>query len=368
MTQLGVDHDYVAGDRGAETMTASDGPTSTALAMQVGGMSALGMDVRKVLATLCHALPRAVEAAGAVFVLVAVPDADVVASDPRAGWLGELQQRSGAGPMYHALRSGRPMITPDLTRVGPPEVAAAAAETGLVASVVVPLMAGEKRLGGLQLFGDDDHPVGAEQVSAVRPLVEAVSARLVDALALKELAFAVAQARDLGASAASGPRATVDRQPNTARDEPDDVATAVIAVVPPAEPTSAAAPQPGCRNEDEVSAAADPIGGAADVEGEVEDRPDDSREVVGWFSVVRTGARPQRLGWRSRVLPHCRPTSQATPALGRPELNANLRGSSWLSLGGDRARSSSSSQHPITGTCTVSSASSQERRGRSRDV
>jgi hypothetical protein len=264
VTRFGVDHDQVAGGWRAGTMTASDGPSSTALAMQVGGMSALGMDVREVLATLCRALPTAVGATGTVFVLVAVPDVDVVASDPRAGWLGELQQRSGAGPMYHALRSGRPMVTPDLTRVGPPEVAAAAAETGLVASVVVPLMAGEKRLGGLQLLGDVDHLVGAEQVDAVRPLVEAVSARLVDVLALEELAFAVAQARDLDAVARSGPSATVDRHPGTARMEPDDEVTAVIAVVPPADPT----------------------GGATDVEGEVEDPSDDSRAVVGWFSVV----------------------------------------------------------------------------------
>jgi GAF domain-containing protein len=245
-------------------MTESDGPTSVFLAMQIGGMSALGMDVREVLASLCRVLPRTVGAAGAVFVLVAVPDVDIVASDSRAGWLGELQQRSRAGPVYHALRSGKPMITPDLTRVGPPEVAAAAAETGLVHSVVVPLMAGDERLGGLQLLGDDDHPVGAGQVDAVGPLVEAVSARLSDVLAFKELAFAVAQARELDARAPSGPRATVDRRPSTARNEPDDEVTAVIAAVPPADPT----------------------GGAADAEGEVEDRPDECSAVVGWFSVV----------------------------------------------------------------------------------
>ena len=252
-------------------MTESDGPTSAALAMQIGGMSALGMDVREVLASLCRALPRTVGVAGAVFVLVAVPDVDIVASDSRAGWLGELQQRSRAGPVYHALRSGKPMITPDLTRVGPPEVAAAAAETGLVHSVVVPLMAGEKRLGGLQLLGDDDHPVGAEQVDVVRPLVEAVSARLFDVLAFKELAFAVAQARELDARAPSGPRATGDRRPSTARNEPDDEVTAVIAAVSPAEPRSAGA---------------DPTGGAADADGEVEDRPDECSDVVGWFGVV----------------------------------------------------------------------------------
>lgn len=255
MTDLGVDHDYALGGPGVGAMTASDGPTSAALAMRVGGMSALGMDVREVLASLCRALPRTVGAAGNVFVLVAVPDVDVVASDPRAGWLGELQQRSRAGPIYHALRAGKPMITPDLTRVGPPEVAAAAAETGLVASVVMPLMAGRKRLGCLQLLGNVDHPVGAEQIDAVRPLVEAVSARLIDVLALKELAFAVAQARDFDAS----------------RNKPDDAVTAAIAVVPPVEPESAAA---------------DPTRAAADVEGGVEDRPDERHDVVGWFSAV----------------------------------------------------------------------------------
>jgi hypothetical protein len=149
--------------------------------------------------------------------------------------------------------------------------------------VVVPLMAGEKRLGGLQLLGDVDHPVGPEQVRAVRPLVEALSARLVDVLALKELAFAVA-ARGLDTSAPSGPGPTTNRQPDTARDKGDDEATAVIAVIPPDEPRSAAVQQ-WRRNEDEGSAPADPTEGAVG-EGKVKDRPDDSREVVGWFGVV----------------------------------------------------------------------------------
>ena len=108
-------------------------------------MTAVGLDVRATLSNVCGALPRTIGASGVLFVLVALPDVDVVASDARAGWLGELQHRSGAGPMFYALRSGKPMITPDLTRVGPPEVAAAAAETGLVTSVVVPLVVGERR-------------------------------------------------------------------------------------------------------------------------------------------------------------------------------------------------------------------------------
>jgi hypothetical protein len=237
-------------------MTAGDEPTAVALALRVGGMTALGMDVQGVLTNVCGALPQAIGATGALFVLVAMPDVAVVASDARAGWLGELQHRSAAGPMFYALRSAKPMITPDLTRVGPPEVAAAAAETGLVTSVVVPLVVGERRLGGLQLLGDVDHPVGVDQLRAVRPLIEVLSARMVDVLALHELESAVAQATNFAAAAPPEPTASAEPMPAAAHGEPD-AATAAIEVVPP------------------------PVTGTAPATP----RSEDGRGSMGWFDV-----------------------------------------------------------------------------------
>ena len=87
---------------------------------------------------------------------------------------------AGAGPLPAVTRSGRPLHTPDLTRVGPPELAAAAAESGLTSSFVVPLVAGGEPYGGLQLLGSARAPVEPAQAEAVRPLLAVLVARLVD--------------------------------------------------------------------------------------------------------------------------------------------------------------------------------------------
>ncbi len=155
------------------------------LALRVGRMAVSSVDVPESLGELCRALPSAMSAADAVIVVTDPEGRYVQASSSNAAWIGELQRRSDNGPVHNAVRSGRPMITEDLTRVGPPELAAAAAECGFVTSVVVPLVLGEKCVGGLQLLGDATRPVGAEHVETLRPLVEAITARLVDALALR---------------------------------------------------------------------------------------------------------------------------------------------------------------------------------------
>jgi GAF domain-containing protein len=168
-------------------------PAHIALALRVGGWVASTMRVPEALAEVCRALPDAVEAAGAVIILAGEAEAGVLASDAQASWLGEVQRRAGAGPWAHALRSGRTMVTPDLTRVGPPDLAAAAAEGGLVSSVVVPLVLPDRALGGLQLLGDAARPVGAEHVELIRPLVATLTARLIDVVAIEELIRETAQ-------------------------------------------------------------------------------------------------------------------------------------------------------------------------------
>jgi GAF domain-containing protein len=179
-----------------------------ALALQVGGMAAATMRVHDMLVEVCRALPRAANAAGAALVLTG--SVDVCASDPQAAWLAELQRRSGAGPLGYALRSGRPMCTPDLTRVGPPDLAAAAAERELVTSVVMPLVARDRSLGGLQLLGDAGRHVGTEHVELLRPLVAALSARLVDVLAIEELNRAARPAAPVSVPVPRAPWADVE--------------------------------------------------------------------------------------------------------------------------------------------------------------
>ncbi|WP_433502228.1 GAF domain-containing protein [Pseudonocardia halophobica] len=166
--------------------------------LQVGRTAVAGADVGTLLSSVCTALPATLGVSGAAIVLVEVPDrlpglAGVSASDTAAGRLGEMELRAGTGPVQGAVRSGRPMVTPDLTRIGPPELAAAAADTGLTCSVVVPLVVDGEPVGGLQLFGHPGRPVGDGHVDAVAGLADVLSARLTDVCALRRLTATVAR-------------------------------------------------------------------------------------------------------------------------------------------------------------------------------
>ncbi|MFR9804532.1 GAF domain-containing protein [Pseudonocardia sp. RS010] len=176
-----------------------DDPGIMGLTLQVGRTAVAGADLGSLLSAVCTALPATLGVSGAAIVLVDVPDsrlagiAGVSASDPAAGRLGEMEVRAGTGPVQGAVRSGRPMVTPDLTRIGPPELAAAAADTGLTCSVVVPLVVDGEPVGGLQLFGHPGRPVGDGHVDAVAGLAEALSARITDVCALRRLTATVAR-------------------------------------------------------------------------------------------------------------------------------------------------------------------------------
>ena len=160
-------------------------PALTALALRVGAMAAATMRVHDVLVEVCRALPHAAHAAGAVVVLTGSVDVWRPIRR-RRGW---ASCSAGPAPVRWATRCapGGRCVTPDLTRVGPPDLAAAAAERGLVTSVVMPLVARDRGLGGLQLLGDARTPVGIEHIELLRPLVAALSARLVDVLTIEEL-------------------------------------------------------------------------------------------------------------------------------------------------------------------------------------
>ncbi len=185
----------------------------TSLALQIARLSATELDLAAELGRLCRSLPSALGVAAAV-IMVTEPSEEnptVVASDAQAGWIGEAQRRTGAGPLPGVIRTGRPLLTPDLTRLGPPELAAAAAQSGWTSSLVLPLQAGPARFGGLQLLGGVRRPVHPRDGEAVQVVVDVLAARLVDVRALRTLVR---------------PRAAP-----VSRVDPGDVATAVLPVV-----------------------------------------------------------------------------------------------------------------------------------------
>jgi hypothetical protein len=167
-------------------MTVAD-QSLVSLALDLGKLPASELDLIAVLNRVCAALPVATGLGGAV-ILVTEPseeEATLVASGGKAEWIGDAQRRARSGPLFSVLRSARPMRTLDLTRSGPPPLAAAAAKSGLVSSLVVPLEANGTVYGALQLLGAARRPVEPKQVDLVRMLLDVVVARLVDVRALR---------------------------------------------------------------------------------------------------------------------------------------------------------------------------------------
>jgi hypothetical protein len=183
----------------------------TPLVMQLGRARASVMDVPVLLGSLCSVLPAVVGVAGAVLLLADPPEGarNLTASDARAGWIGEIQHRAGVGPLTDVMRTRRPVHTADLTRIGPPAVAAAAAECGLVSSLVVPVEVDGERVGVLQLLGEAQRPVEPAHADIVRPLLDVLAARLVDVRALQ-----------LAAAAKPAPPAPVNGSAAAARPAP----------------------------------------------------------------------------------------------------------------------------------------------------
>lgn len=167
-------------------MTATD-VSLMPFVMQLSCTRASTVDVRAMLGSTCSAI-SGVMGVGGVVVLLAEPldGCRISASDDRAGWIGDTQLWAEVGPMPGALRAGRPMLTLDITRIGPPAMAAAAAECGLVSSLVVPFGVDGQRMGVLQLLGEAHRPVEPADADLVRPLLEVLAARLADVRDLRQ--------------------------------------------------------------------------------------------------------------------------------------------------------------------------------------
>jgi hypothetical protein len=155
------------------------------LALHIAATPAVGLDLDRHLSGTCTALVRAMRLT-AVAVVVVDP-AGVHGSDSSAVLIGEAQRGAPVGPVASALRSGRPMVTPDLSRVGPPALAAAAAASGLVCSGVLPLLALGRPVGAVQLLGARGWHVEPDHLDRLAPLAAVLAAQLADVAALARL-------------------------------------------------------------------------------------------------------------------------------------------------------------------------------------
>ncbi|MEQ3552445.1 hypothetical protein WIS52_18380 [Pseudonocardia nematodicida] len=168
-------------------------PALVRVALQAGATSVAHVDVAAMLSGICVAVVPAAGVAGAVLMLREPADPRdpearrVFGSDTAALRLGDLQRRADAGPGPAAERGERMLLTPDLTRSGPPELAAAAADCGLVRSMVVPVVIAGRTAGALQVLARGLHGGAAREetltddlAAALAPVVTALAARLSD--------------------------------------------------------------------------------------------------------------------------------------------------------------------------------------------
>lgn len=156
------------------------------LALRTAGTPAVGFDLRQHLTETCTVLVRALRVTAAV--IVVLDPAGAHGSDSAATLIGDAQLGAGVGPVASALRFGRPMLTPDLTRVGPPALAATAADCQLLGSGVVPLIALDRPVGVLQLLGTRGWRIEGGHLDHLAPLVPVLAAKLLDIAALAQAA------------------------------------------------------------------------------------------------------------------------------------------------------------------------------------
>ncbi len=218
------------------------------LVLQLGRARAAAMDVPAVLTSVCSAMPSVLGVGGAVLLVVEPPNGirALTASDARALWFGEAQQRADLGPLPGAVRTWRPMLTADLTRIGPPAVAAAAAECGLTSSLVLPFDVDGDRLGVLQLLGEAARPVEAAHAEVLRPLLDALAARLADVWALHR-AGSSSPASHKPTPQTTAPPARVDDPASPCRLTGDFVVSPLGAQVGPGSATPQRAGTPSAR-------------------------------------------------------------------------------------------------------------------------
>src|SRR3954468_1449062 len=113
--------------------------TIAALVLRLARTTAAAVDVPTMLTDVCRTTRSVL---GVRAVLASAGPTALGGSDETAERLGRLQSEARGGQRAAVIRSAPPLHTADLTRIGPPELAAAAAEAGLSTSSTVPLVAG----------------------------------------------------------------------------------------------------------------------------------------------------------------------------------------------------------------------------------
>ena len=156
------------------------------LALRTASTPAVGLDLDKHLTETCSTLVRTLRVTAAV--VVVLEPAGAHGSDGAAVLIGQSQLGASVGPVANALRSGRPMLTPDLLRVGPPALAAAASDCGLVTSGVLPLCALSRPVGAIQLLGARGWSIESGHLDRLAPLADVLAAKLADVAALARAA------------------------------------------------------------------------------------------------------------------------------------------------------------------------------------
>lgn len=144
-----------------------------------------GLDPVRYLGAVADEIARALGVAGAVLVVPAT--GWVRGSDELATLVGEMQHRDGRGPLTTVLRTTRPMLTPDLTRIGPPALAALAADAGFGSAAAVALHADGRVVAALQVIGGPAPPVEMRHVEALGPVVDVLGARIADLVEIARL-------------------------------------------------------------------------------------------------------------------------------------------------------------------------------------
>jgi transcriptional regulator with GAF, ATPase, and Fis domain len=194
----------------------SDGAASDASALPGGYLSSvealLGLLLEEtpfaeILEQVLELTARAVPSVDAAAVTVRRADGatdTAAASSDAARRLDEVQRELGYGPCVEAMDVGEERRTSDLRADerwdGP--LGEAAAETGLVAVLAVPLSASGGAIGALNVFSSRADGIDEDAVASVRSIAGPVSATLANALAYHQVTELGDQLREALASRA----------------------------------------------------------------------------------------------------------------------------------------------------------------------
>lgn len=133
---------------------------------------------------LCRAAVRGLGISGAVTALAAHDTRLAGASDGRALRIGELEFSAGEGPATTALRTRRPLLTPDLSAATAPPWPAyrhVVEELGVAGVFAFPLHVGAVQLGVLVLTSDEPVPLEGHRLALAFTFAEIATETLLDA-------------------------------------------------------------------------------------------------------------------------------------------------------------------------------------------